>query len=450
MAGWLFERKLDVLLDPGAGSGALLIAAANHAERGNARLLGVDIDPIAIQMLKANKRVRQIDGLTTRKANFLTDELHVRPDGITCNPPYSRHHDMSAAEKRAIHEGFGKRLRLNLSRLCALHALFLVRALEVSRKGARIAFITPSDWLDMNYGRKVKELLLNRAQVEAIVLLDTEHLFFDGALTTAAITFLRNEKPSIAETTKILRLDRELPEPSVVLKLLKAGKDVDEVMLVAESKWSRPAATPRSGVRLGDVARIRRGVATGANGFFVLSERRRKELRIPTRKLRPCLASPRVIPGTEVSEEALAALDLDVPRWILNSADPAEQDANTALGAYLRCGRDELQVHQGYLTSRRKPWYAPELRGDCPIVFSYFNRSRPRFLRNRAKAVPLNTWLIIEPSDGLDPDVLHQALTTETTMKQLEEQARVYGGGLWKLEPSELSEIRLSEKHLNL
>jgi SAM-dependent methyltransferase len=103
-----------------------------------------------------------------------------------------------------------------------------------------------------------------------------------------------------------------------------------------------------------------------------------------------------------------------------------------------------LKANEGYLASKRKPWYAPEQRGDCPILFSYFNRAQPRFVRNRANAVPLNNWLIIEPKEGVDADVLYEALTSKAAMAQLEEGARVYGGGLWKLEPSELSEIRLN------
>jgi hypothetical protein len=57
--------------------------------------------------------------------------------------------------------------------------------------------------------------------------------------------------------------------------------------------------------------------------------------------------------------------------------------------------------------SKRNPWYAPESRGECPILFTYFNRERPRFIRNTADALPLNNFLIVEPKLRVDADQLH-------------------------------------------
>ena len=99
-----------------------------------------------------------------------------------------------ATEKQQIHDGFEQRLGIRFNGLAALHVLFLVRAIEVAADGARIAFITPSDWLDVGYGKKVKEFLLARAEVEAIVLIEESQLFFEGVLTTAAITLIREEQ----------------------------------------------------------------------------------------------------------------------------------------------------------------------------------------------------------------------------------------------------------------
>lgn len=446
MAGWLFEEEIDLLLDPGCGSGGLLVPAARHPRRGSARLLGIDLDPLAIKMADANRRVRAIEQLDLRVANFLLEPFDERPGGVICNPPYSRHHVIPAADKMAIHNGFTQRLGIAISRLAALHVLFLLRALEVSSDDARIAFITPSSWLDVNYGRRVKRWLLEHAHVEAMILIDAEHLFFDGALTTAAITLIRKGAPS-DRATKILRLSGGLPEPAEVLALLRNEPSetkllVESVCLSANEKWAGAKPKPRAGVPLKDVARIRRGIATGANGFFVISEQTRRKRGIPVEQLKPCVTSPRAITLSELTEEAFAALPEDVPRWLVDSPEPAAGQAKTPLGVYLRYGRRK-RVHKGYLAANRKLWYSLEQRGKSPILFSYFNRSRPRFVRNVIGAVPLNNWLIVEPNDGIDLGELYEALTSENAMRQLRERSRVYGAGLWKLEPSELGEIRL-------
>jgi hypothetical protein len=95
------------------------------------------------------------------------------------------------------------------------------------------------------------------------------------------------------------------------------------------------------------------------------------------------------------------------------------------------------------LAQRRKPWHGLEQRHDSPILFSYFNRRAPRFVRNRCRAVPLNNWLIVEPNEGVDVEELLRFLRSRTVKNQLLERRRIYGGGLWKLEPSELLEVRL-------
>ena len=449
MAGWAFEEKVDLVLDPGVGSGGLLIPAARHPKRRGAKLLGLDIDPLAVSMLEANSRVRGMTGVEGRQANFLLDRLDEQPSAILCNPPYSRHHVIPAKEKRRIHDGFERRLGVRFNRLAALHVLFLVRALEVAADGARIAFITPSDWLDVGYGKKVKEFLFARAQVEAIVLIEESHLFFEGVLTTAAITLIRKTEP-MNEPTNVLHLTPTpaLPEPKLIIDLLAGRVQLDEMVVEAvrfdpATKWSRPKAQRRSGKTLGSIARVRRGIATGANSFFVISERERKQLGLQKRQLKRCITSPRVFIGTELTGEAMDSLHDDVPRWLVDCAEPEAAKEDSPLGRYLRRGVRE-GVHRGYLTSKRKPWHRLEQRGESPVLFTYFNRDTPRFVRNLCAAVPLNNWLIIEPKDGVDPDALYRALQSKTVREQLDERRRVYGGGLWKLEPSELVEVRVT------
>jgi adenine-specific DNA-methyltransferase len=445
MAGWIFEEKVNLALDPGCGSGGLLIPASRHPRRRGAKLLGVDLDPLAVSMLEANARLRGMKGVEARLGNFLLDELPEAPSAIVCNPPYSRHHAVPAKEKLAIHDGFERRLGVRFNGLSALHVLFLIRAIELADDEARLAFITPSDWLDVNYGAKVKEFLLEHTHVEAIIFFEQGQLFFSGVMTTAAITFIR--KGSVRGKTKILRLGKKLPAPAQVLKALAAKRSnrVELVQLTKEQKWRRPTVKRGEGTRLGDVARIRRGIATGCNEFFVISEARRRDRDIPLDQVRVCAASPRAFDGEVLDKATFDAMPDDQPRWVLACADPDEERADTPLGRYLRWGKKKMRPHRGYLASKRRPWYAPETRGACPILFTYFNRERPRFIRNTAGALPLNTFLIVEPKPGVDASELHAALTSEPVMKSLTGDARVYGGGLWKLEPSELTEIRLPD-----
>jgi len=438
MAGWLFSEQRQLLLDPGCGAGGLLIPAARHSRRRDARLLGVDRDPLAIVMARRNRALRGITGLNLKVGDFLTDTLGARPDAITCNPPYAKHQTLPAAEKAAVYSSFELRLNVELNRRTPLQVLFLVRALECCADGGAIAFITPTGWLDADYGAPIKKFLLERAHLDARIVFEGDHLFFAGARTTAEISLIRNTPAD--GPTKVIRLSRDLPPPAAVVAALegKRGLRVSTQRLDAARAWSRPPRRQR-GEKLSDLARVRRGIATGCNRFFVISELRRRELGLIPSQLHPCISSPRLVVGDELTSMALEALPVDVPRWAINCHDAAEETANTRLGAYLRSKLARIAM-ETYLTKQRSLWYGLERRGECPILFTYFNKNRPRFVRNRAGALPLNTWLIIEPHEGVDVDELWARLKA-LSREQIARGARIYGAGLWKLEPSELAEL---------
>ncbi|MFN8215218.1 MAG: N-6 DNA methylase [Solirubrobacterales bacterium] len=444
MAHWLLGEPTTTLLDPGCGSGSLLIAAAIERTHPGVRLLGVDSDWLAIEMAETTRAIRRIESMEVRRANFLLDELAERPDAVICNPPFTRHHDIDAAAKRQIHEGFEERLGLRLSRLSSLHVLFLVRALEVSAEDARLAFITPSHWLEMAYGREVKRFLLEHARVEAIVNFPAEQLVFPGVRTTATITLIR--KGRSPGPTRILECDGLASAASFIASDLKPKSDERDVLLTAGSGWgrSRRSSSPPAGTRLRALAVVHRGVATGHNSFFVLSERRRRELAIGVESCRPCLASPRHLKQNEVGLEEMDELDDEVPRWLLA---PRRLRATGPLRRYLDLGEIELGVTKRTLVQSRlragRRWFEVAVPERAPILFSYFNRPRARFVRNYAEAVPLNSWLVVRPREGVDADELFRILSSPEVATRLADGATVYGKGLWKLEPSQLQDAWL-------
>jgi hypothetical protein len=439
MAVWLLADRPQLLLDPACGSGSLLAAAA-HERAGTTKLVGIDVDSLAIAMASANGALRQVAELELHTRNFLTDDVGEPPDAVICNPPFTRHQELTRKEKQTIHEGFKRRLGLEISQLASLHVLFLVRALEVSTENARLAFITPAHWLDRNYGRGVKQFLLERAHVETIVQFPARQLVFEHAVTTAAVTLIRK-----GAVRKALSRTRFVNAASIsrgdILHAFTADAEAAHIGLSASEKWSR--VTRRRGqkaIALEEVARVRRGAATGCNEFFVLNDDDRRLHVLNMCCLRPCAASTRWFPGEEIDDETLAALPLTAPRWLLR---PSRARLGGPLERYLQRGA-QLGVRERHLVRQRvkagRPWWQVEADFAAPILFTYLNRSRPRFVRNRAGAVPLNNWLAIEPLAGIAPDALFAALK-EVSEGILRANAREYGNGLWKLEPSELRRL---------
>jgi adenine-specific DNA-methyltransferase len=360
--------------------------------------------------------------------DFLLDHIDQQPTAVLCNPPYTRHHQRTTKHKDAIEESIGRRLGIRYTRTASLHALFLARAVEIAAPGARLAFITPSQWLDTRYGMAVKAYVQSHARIVAVVELSAH--FFAEVQTSAAITLLQKDRKGDPEPIR-MTVDDPLPAPDDLLEQIEART-------LLGSKWRRSRSRPR-GERLGDLARVRRGVATGHNRFFVLSEARRHEHDIPKRAVVPCIASPRLLDGNALTSEDLATLDNETPRWLLKVGPKHSAEA---ILKYLEHGKT-LGAHQRALSRERNPWYALRWTGTFPILWSYLNQKDPRFVLNQAGAVPLNNWLVIEPHDPERVDELFGRLSSTAFLHHARSRGKHYGRGLWKLEPSDVADLLL-------
>ena len=152
MIAWA-ERtgKPTRIVDPGAGSGRFLMAAARAFP--DAQLVAVEIDPIAVDVLKANLLAGGIaDRTEIIQEDFRTASLPKIP-GQTLfvgNPPYVRHHDIEPKWKDWFTESAGNFGQL-ASQLAGLHIYFFLRTLQLAKEGDYGAFVTSAEWLDVNY-----------------------------------------------------------------------------------------------------------------------------------------------------------------------------------------------------------------------------------------------------------------------------------------------------------
>ena len=453
MAGWLASEKIETLLDPAVGSGRLLFRSPGAGAMPE-RMIGFDIDPLAIAMATTNLRSRGLHA-DFFQADFLTDDDAVRasglvanpPDAVIANPPFCRHQELSAAQKELLHVRTLERTGLQLSRRTGLHAFFLLRALELARDDARLAFITPSGWLDVSYGLPVKDYLARTVWVESMVVFEPNHLVFPKATTTATIFFIRKRESS-GQPTRVVRAIRQAG-PAEILEAVNGGDTTLSTSLVdlgtqeADSKRPRQGRRRGGGTALQEVARVRRGIATGNNGFFVISEARRRKWEIDELSLRRCLARPQMFPVDVITESTLEDLGDGCQRWILSSPHADHEKRRDGLGEYLRWGLDEAGANQSYLARNRGVWHQPEERDSCAILVPCINRKQPRFIWNQTGAVALNSFHIIEPHDDADVERIWSTLNSRRCVTQLQSLARPYGGGMLKLEPKALKQLRL-------
>ena len=160
------------VVDPGAGSGRFLLAAGARFPK--AALIGIESDPLAALILRANLCAQ---GFADRAEVTVADYrsatlLPVRgPSLFIGNPPYVRHHELGATWKTWFAKS-ARRVGIKASKLAGLHIHFFFKTLELARHGDTGVFITSSEWLDVNYGSALRELLAGRLGGTALHILD--------------------------------------------------------------------------------------------------------------------------------------------------------------------------------------------------------------------------------------------------------------------------------------
>ncbi|MEM9489598.1 MAG: class I SAM-dependent methyltransferase, partial [Myxococcota bacterium] len=256
------------VIDPGAGSGRFLVAAGLRFPR--AELLAVEVDPLAALLCRAHLAVR---GFADRCRVVVSDYRSARVvTGSAAgsalyigNPPYVRHHQLEPRGKAWLVSTAAK-YGLKASRLAGLHAHFFLATVEHARDGDFGAFITSSEWLDVNYGKLIRELFLDRLGGLSLHLIEPTAQPFPDATTTAVITCFRIGRPTSA--VQIRRVAR--PEK---LGSLGGGRAVPREHFAAAPRWTALVRgrrrVPRGYVELGELCRVHRGQVTGANKFWI-------------------------------------------------------------------------------------------------------------------------------------------------------------------------------------
>jgi len=432
MVAWASDRERPVrVVDPGAGSGRYLLAAA--AEFPEATLYGSDIDPLATLMLRANLAVM---GLTGRSTVQVGDYRALKlPDvaGPTLfigNPPYVRHHQIAPEWKAWLHETARNR-GLKASGLAGLHVHFFLATAEHGRPGDYGTFITSAEWMDVNYGSLVRDLLLDGLGGESLHVLDSKAAPFVDATTTGAITCFRlGDQP---ESILVRRV-----ETVSDLGRLDFGRAVSRQRLAEASRWSvLTRVTPKlpdGYIELGELCRVHRGAVTGANKIWV---HRDGDVDLPARVLFPSVTKARELFGAGDRLAASSSLKrvIDLPVDL----DTFDAEDRKLVDRFLRLAKKQ-NVQDGYVAANRRAWWSVGLRDPAPVLATYMARRPPAFVRNDVEARHINIAHGLYPRQELSTatlDNLASYLRSAVTLAQ----GRVYAGGLTKFEPREMERL---------
>jgi hypothetical protein len=370
-----------------------------------------------------------------RCGDLLTDELPLDASraAFVGNPPYVRHHRLST-ELKSWGASASERLGVPFSKLAGLHLYFFLATALRARSGDVGCYITSAEWLDVRYGKGLRELLIGRLGLSSIsVLKETEAAFEDAMTTAAMVCFEVGRRPGSVRFSVVPKFEgAEGPDRARRLPTTKL-----------EGRWgcfARATNAPRPAdgwVRLGGLASVHRGIATGANGFFVMDRAQARE-----RGLEPW-ARPVITQGKQIldSDGPIVGAGCKVIVLLPKDVDSLPPKLRACVRRYLARGMAE-GVPGRYLCRKRSPWWWLGKVEAPPIVASYMARRPPAFAANPEGILILNIAHGIYPRHPMSKkqaaafvEMLNRSAHTFVG------NGRRYQGGLEKFEPREMEDL---------
>lgn len=447
MARWTLDAHPRQIVDPAFGFGMLADECLRQGFKG--QLTAYEIDSDLVEAWRTGTAGQRTVDLT--QGDFLS-LAPAQIDAAIANPPYNRfqNRDLTPAVQQQLHTLLGELA----SGFTNQYALFIY--LVVSRLAAhgRAAFIVPSEFLATGYGVQVKNFLLQSRRLQHLVLFDTAERVFPEAATTACVLLFGHA----AQTD---------------LSVWHLAGSSDEARLAALCA-GHPSATPDAvmpysaldptanwqGLGLGggdldglvpllEFGRTKRGIATGANEFFLLTQAEAAQRLLDERSLIPCVASADSATQPVFDDADWRALrDSGRTAYLFNGmATGLDEIGHPA--SYIAYG-EQQEYHLRYLTKMRRPWYRLEQRPVAPLLLAVFGRGGFRAVLNRSSAVNLTAFHAFYPTQGKQYAVglLWLYLQTPLARHAFERQHRAYGDGLKKLEPGDWNKLLVPDWRL--
>lgn len=432
MVRWARDNSSPArIVDPGAGSARFLVSAGRAFP--NADLVAIEIDPLASLLSRANlvtagmgQRAKVIvhDFRTAQLLPIAGQTLFIG------NPPYVRHHLIPTEAKMWLTR-VAKEQGLDASQLAGLHVYFFLATLKHAQNGDVGTFITASEWLDVNYGRLVRQLLLGKLGAKNIQVVEPTAEPFPGTQTTATITgFQVGAKPETVGLRRIASTDN--------LGRLETDWFVRRERLEASDRWSpltRSNPAVREGlIELGELCRVHRGQVTGANRVWVSSS---NEHELPESVMFSAVTRARELFATDGILIDLATLRrvIDIPVDL----DVFDAKELKTIRRFLQFAKIQ-GADRGFVASHRKSWWSVGLRKPAPILATYMARRPPMFVRNIADARHINIAHGLYPREILSETQLLNLANYLSGSVSLTE-GRSYAGGLTKFEPREMERL---------
>jgi adenine-specific DNA-methyltransferase len=416
-------------LEPCAGNGAFLTALSQ---------LGVSSSQVTALDLDTDCVVPGWDSLRTG-IDFVewSQSTASRFDRIVSNPPFVSIGRLSPGLKAAALStqlANGDKVSLRANYWC----IFLSQAVRLLRKCGHLGFVLPASWEYADYAAPFRTTLPK--MFKTFDVHRSISPLFDGVQEGSVVIVgkgfgLRHESQRYFEHASVADLVEGL---------------ASEIGGLASSVQTQVpfSHTPEPMYRtLDEVMAISIGAVTGDAAYFLLSEARRKQLRLPVAACHPVVSHASDLVGACIDAETWTRLRNGGRRiWLFRPPD--SQLSHPSVRSYLELSREMGGCNsEAGKVKTRSPWYRIPLHASADGFISGMSRNGPWICLNRFGGLSAsNTLYTVRFRHRLSPDqqaMWALSILTSEAQERLRPLARRYPDGLRKYEPGDLSALRL-------
>ena len=387
------------------------------------------------------------DGAVDWRVNFAEAFANGGFDIAVANPPYVRQ------ELIPNKDALSKLYAAAATKRSDLYCYFYARALQLLADGGTHVFVCSNSWLDVGYGAKLQEYLLNNARVRTVYESAVERQFSTADINTI-ISVIEKSAPNDADETLFVSLRDEFESAiadaggSMRREVAKTRRELREAGMGAPNargvrkfvgdKWGgkylrapdiyHHILRTRSDklVRLDDVANVRRGITTGANDFFYLTRETIEEWGIEPEFQSPIMITPQESRSIAVSPE-------DLPYRMFTCRKDKREIAGTGALDYIEWGESQ-RLHERRTLSSRRRWYSVNETEGAPILLNKMIDNTSRAFLIKGALYANNVLYEIRPKQASRVNLICAALNATVCQMIINLDGRTnFGGGMLEL-----------------
>lgn len=446
----LKDKKNISVLEPSAGDGVFIKSLYNHDELSNKI-----VEVFAVE--QNNEELNKIVDVIKEDSFFAinSDFLDFQKDNekkftlVIGNPPYLK---SNLLRKSQIEQCKSIHQLANLSKTKPknIWTSFLVRSINFTSNDGIIAFILPSELLQVKFAEELRELIIK--EFERVEIFTFNELLFEDCKGQDTLLLIGERKSQYkgvfyCNIGKVSDLNDRKFYLSQNIKV-KDSKwnhyhlETDEIELLEKLKQHTKT--------IDDICNSKAGIVTAANDYFIVNEKTVIDYSLQD-LVKPIIQKGVYVNGcVDFKEEDFQFLvDRSIPSFLIAINNNSLISSNVKFWEYIKIGEGK-KIQERYKTSIRKKWYEIPNIGIVPEAF-FFKRCNeyPKLIKNSANVLSTDSAYAVRMKEDFNVESLIYSFYNSMTLAFAELYGRHYGGGVLELTPNEFKKIPIPYTNLS-